>query len=156
MADYIHTYELYHHGIKGMRWGVRRYRNKDGTLTTEGKRRASETDNVKNKRHLGIDSKGNISFTRDATTKKNVTKFAVKTAIFAAGMSASVYISKHPEIVANGARKANDILAKNGSKTVSSTVKDLNDSGLFSQSLNRNLTVEEAIARGLGEYITRR
>lgn len=33
--------ELYHHGIKGMRWGVRRYRNKDGTLTEAGKRRLS-------------------------------------------------------------------------------------------------------------------
>lgn len=30
---------LYHHGVKGMRWGVRRYQNKDGTLTEEGKKR---------------------------------------------------------------------------------------------------------------------
>lgn len=31
--------ELYHHGIKGMRWGVRRYKNKDGSLTSAGKKR---------------------------------------------------------------------------------------------------------------------
>ena len=30
--------ELYHHGIKGQKWGVRRYQNKDGTYTELGKR----------------------------------------------------------------------------------------------------------------------
>ena len=35
----IFTDELYHHGIKGQRWGVRRYRNEDGSLTEAGKRR---------------------------------------------------------------------------------------------------------------------
>lgn len=32
-------YELYHHGIKGQRWGVRRYQNPDGTLSEAGRRR---------------------------------------------------------------------------------------------------------------------
>lgn len=34
----IFTDELYHHGVKGQRWGVRRYRNEDGSLTDAGKR----------------------------------------------------------------------------------------------------------------------
>lgn len=34
----MHNNELYHHGIKGQRWGVRRYQNKDGTLTEEGQK----------------------------------------------------------------------------------------------------------------------
>lgn len=31
--------ELFHHGIKGQRWGVRRYQNSDGTLTGAGQKR---------------------------------------------------------------------------------------------------------------------
>ena len=34
--------ELCHHGIKGQKWGVRRFQNKDGTLTDEGRKRYSE------------------------------------------------------------------------------------------------------------------
>lgn len=30
---------LYHHGIKGQKWGIRRYQNEDGTLTAEGRER---------------------------------------------------------------------------------------------------------------------
>ena len=31
--------ELYHHGIKGQKWGVRRFQNPDGTLNEAGKKR---------------------------------------------------------------------------------------------------------------------
>ena len=38
--------ELKHYGIKGMKWGVRRFQNSDGSLTADGKKRYSG-DNLK-------------------------------------------------------------------------------------------------------------
>lgn len=35
----MYRFELYHHGTKGMKWGVRRYQNKDGSLTNAGAKR---------------------------------------------------------------------------------------------------------------------
>ena len=51
MAGYYAVYNdeyLMHHGVKGMKWGIRRYRNYDGTLTNKGKKRLA-----KNVRKLG-------------------------------------------------------------------------------------------------------
>ena len=39
MNDFNELHALYHHGIKGQKWGVRRFQNDDGTLTEEGKAR---------------------------------------------------------------------------------------------------------------------
>lgn len=39
----IYLSNLQHHGIKGQKWGVRRYRNRDGSLTPAGRKRYSDS-----------------------------------------------------------------------------------------------------------------
>ena len=43
-GSFISDEELCHYGIKGMRWGIRRYQNPDGSLTPTGKRRLEKAD----------------------------------------------------------------------------------------------------------------
>lgn len=49
-----YKYELYHHGIKGQKWRVRRYQNADGTLTEAGKKRYAR--DAKEKGYRGYDA----------------------------------------------------------------------------------------------------
>ena len=39
--------ELMHYGVKGMQWGVRRYQNNDGSLTSAGKKRYNKMSDDK-------------------------------------------------------------------------------------------------------------
>lgn len=50
--------ELYHHGIKGQKWGVRRYQNPDGSLTNEGRAKYSVGEA---ERDLGLGNKKRLN-----------------------------------------------------------------------------------------------
>lgn len=51
---YKQTTELYHHGIKGQKWGIRRFQNEDGTLTEAGKKRYGYNDQTGTMSEKGI------------------------------------------------------------------------------------------------------
>ena len=83
---------LMHHGIKGMHWGVRRFRNYDGTLTSAGKaqRRAQSS---------GGSSRRGMS----STTKKRLAT-AAKVAGAAAAVGGAAYLANR----ASGGQLARD------------------------------------------------
>ena len=43
------TNDIWHYGIMGMKWGIRRYQNSDGTLTAAGKRRKKKEEKLRAK-----------------------------------------------------------------------------------------------------------
>lgn len=47
MSDYIS-----HFGVKGMKWRIRRYQNKDGSLTPEGRKRYGRSEDSEKVREL--------------------------------------------------------------------------------------------------------
>ena len=53
--------ELQHFGIKGMKWGVRRYQNKDGSLTPAGKKRYDESDEEREKKEKSKKTKAKVA-----------------------------------------------------------------------------------------------
>ena len=54
---------LEHHGIKGQRWGIRRYQNADGTLTNAGKKKMHRDSDKLNKKASQVEKYKNISNT---------------------------------------------------------------------------------------------
>lgn len=58
--------ELYHWGVKGMKWGVRRYQNSDGTLTNAGQKRYA-----RDAREKGYGHYDSSSGTHFKASKKN-------------------------------------------------------------------------------------
>ena len=53
--DYISFRELYHSGIQGMKWGIRRYQNDDGTLTEAGKARYNADGSKKTPNNMSLE-----------------------------------------------------------------------------------------------------
>ena len=69
---------LAHYGILGMHWGIRRYQNKDGSLTSEGRKRAGLNDKTGNARHKPSSAKKLVAQRISALEKARQAKAAKK------------------------------------------------------------------------------
>lgn len=107
---------LSHHGMKGQKWGLRRYQNPDGTLTPEGRIRYS-------KKNAGIefDEHGNLTESSKIVAMKSAKKMRELEAYFSDAdltkaynrLNTSKNIATIQEWEANeGKRKADQILGK--------------------------------------------
>lgn len=89
----LQTY-LVHHGIKGQRWGVRRYQNSDGTWTNAGKKRYGDSSE---------ESDGATAKISSSTKKKVAIGVATGAAIVAGTVLTAYLVKKH------GAKNVSDI-----------------------------------------------
>lgn len=123
------VYSLQHHGIKGQRWGVRRFQNRDGTRTAAGRRREAQEvmrqegareDTASYKYNKPGESGWTGAKRAISANKKKVATAAILTGTVAA---AAVIYSRNPEavnrVVSKAGRTAVTSLKSGSSKAVS-------------------------------------
>lgn len=72
------NHELYHYGVKGMKWGVRRYQNTDGSLTAAGRKKARQEYRADNKTAYELGKSATITGRAAARSMKRTIKLENK------------------------------------------------------------------------------
>ena len=112
-----HSDELMHHGILGMKWGIRRYQNEDGTLTSEGQARYGGKTHVD---ELSDEEKADL---QEAGRKDRNKKIAIGVGVAAAAVTVgAVWLAKRKS-AANMLQKPIDNLPHDDDNNTQSILK---------------------------------
>lgn len=135
---------LEHHGIMGQKWGVRRYRNKDGSLTEAGKRRLKAYDDHKKTAPKGppikkVMSKGAAEeYNRKYRTAEE--EGNVMSQIHQQAASDYAFTSKGLNAAGSGSRSMSSALRKTGRmKKEKRFAKEHNVSSMSNEELQREI-----------------
>lgn len=131
--------ELYHHGVIGMKCGIRRYQNKDGSLTADDRNRIYTKRNMKNAdiQHLdkwGTDKDHNILYIsgKSGSGKSTAALAMSDSNTDVIHLDSYFELKNKSEANKNKNERFNNFLKKNGFD-----INSLNDGKLFKNDINK-------------------
>lgn len=131
--------ELSHHGILGQKWGVRRFQNKDGTLTAEGKQRS--------KSRRDFDRATSNVVRKSYETQKSITKESISISTIQSRGGLNRNEAMQCAVLAN---KAYEKAKKNEPKITADVKESVENAGCKLYGLNHRLKQPTSIAAKIG------